>query len=56
MYEQYQRVATGKISLWVDPASGHLESYNNSRQEYLEKLSDFIETFFPEDTEDTVSD
>ena len=47
MYEQYNALATGKISIWDDPNSGHLESFSNSKQQYLSKLTDFFNLAFP---------
>jgi len=50
IYVKYLDKAIGKVSMWNDPKAGHLESFNVSRDEYLEKLTDFLEMVFPEDT------
>ena len=47
MYEEYHNLAAGKISMWADPNAGFMESFSTSRQEYLEKLSDFLNLAFP---------
>jgi alpha-beta hydrolase superfamily lysophospholipase len=46
LYESYSGAAAGKISIWSDPDAGYMESYNNSRQEYLESISNFLEINF----------
>ncbi|MCL2164270.1 MAG: alpha/beta hydrolase [Oscillospiraceae bacterium] len=50
MYDQYMEIATGKISIWSDPNSGHMENYYNSRRRYLEKITIFLEMVFPGDS------
>ena len=46
MYNTYHSAAPGKISMWNDVESGYLESYVNSKETYLEIISNFLDATF----------
>ena len=45
-YEDYMSRAVGKISIWHVPGAGHAECFSYSKDEYLERVTAFLQRVF----------